>query len=60
MVDKMVAWTNEYAELYLTPEDQKPKGREWLWQLTLRRELYAYFAVVIHMGLIIELAIKDY
>src|ERR1700722_10674345 len=56
----MVAWINKYVELHPTPEDQKLKGRERLWQPTLRRELYAYFAIIIHMGLVIEPAIKDY
>ena len=56
----MVVQTNKYTELHLTLEDQKLKGRERLWQPTSKRELYAYFAVVIYIGLVIKPAIKDY
>ena len=30
------------------------------WQPTCRKELYAYFGVLIYMGITIELAIEDY
>ena len=56
----MVEWTNKYAELRRPPEENCPKGKERPWKPTLRRELYAYFAVVISMGITIEPAIEDY
>jgi len=56
----MVEWTNKYAELHQPLEEKCPKGKERPWKPTLRRELYAYFAVVISMGITIELTIEDY
>jgi hypothetical protein len=59
-VDKIAEWTNKYAELYQPLEDNCPKGKERPWKPTSRRELYAYFAVVISMGITIEPTIEDY
>ena len=56
-MDKLVAWTNKYAELY-PPDKEKEHLR--LWQPTCKQELYAYFAVLIYIGITIESAIKDY
>src|SRR5436305_12818679 len=42
------------------PEGEAPEGRARPWFPTCRRELYAYFGVVIHMGITIEPAIEDY
>jgi hypothetical protein len=57
IMDKLVAWTNKHAELY-PPDKEKEHSR--LWQPTCKQELYAYFAVLIYMGITIESAIKDY
>ena len=56
-MDKLIEWTNKHAELY-----QLDKEAEHLrvWQPTCRQELYAYFGVLIHIGITIEPAIKDY
>ena len=53
-------WTNEYAETHPTPEDKALRGRPRKWIPTSRRELYAYFGVVIHMGITIEPVVEDY
>jgi len=53
-MDKIVVWTNEYAAAHLVPQDEAPKGRPRKWFPTSRQELYAYFRVVIHMGITIE------
>ena len=50
-------WINRYAELY--PLDEE-KENLCVWQPTCRQELYAYFEVLIYMGLTIEPAIEDY
>jgi len=60
MVDKIVEWTNKYVELHQPLKKKCPKGKERPWKPTLRRELYAYFAVVISMGITIEPIIEDY
>jgi hypothetical protein len=60
IMDKLVEWTNEYAELHPTPKEKAPKERAWPWQPTCREELYAYLAVLIHMGLTSESCIEDY
>jgi hypothetical protein len=57
IMDKLVAWTNEYVELY-PPDQEKEHPRAW--QPTCKQELYAYFAILIYMGITIELSIKDY
>ena len=56
-MDKLVAWMNKHAELY--PPDQE-KEHPCLWQPICKQELYAYFAVLIYMGIIIELCIEEY
>ena len=57
IVDKLVEWINKHTELYpLDKEKENPR----VWQPTCRQELYAYFGVLIYMGLTIEPAIKDY
>jgi len=59
MVEKIVEWTNEYAELHQPAEEERPMGRERPWKPISREELYAYFAVVISIDITIEPAIKD-
>jgi hypothetical protein len=56
-MDKLVEWTNKHAELYLLDEE-----KEYLrvWQPICKQELYAYFSVLIYMGITIESCIKDY
>jgi len=56
-MDKLVEWTNKYAELY-PPDEETAHLRAW--QPTCREELYAYFGVLIHIGITIESAIEDY
>jgi len=55
-MDKLAEWTNKYAELY--PAEETEFTRKW--KPTDRQELYAYFGVLIHIGITIESAIKDY
>ena len=50
-------WINKHVELY--PPDKKKENLR-VWQPICRQELYAYFRVLIYIGLTIELAIKDY
>ena len=57
IMDKLVEWTNEHAELY-PPNEELEHPRAW--QPTCKQELYAYFAVQIHMGITIESCIEDY
>ena len=54
-MDKLAEWTNKHAELYPLDTDQARA-----WQPTCKQELYAYFAVQIHMGITIESCIEDY
>jgi hypothetical protein len=60
MLDRMATWTNTYAEANPPLEEDAPEGKPRPWLPTCRQELYAYFAVVIHMGITIEPAIEDY
>ena len=57
IMDKLVAWTNEYIELYPLNEETEHLRA---WQPTCKQELYAYFAVLIYMGITIESSIEDY
>ena len=57
IVDKLVKWINRYTKLYPL---NKEKENLYIQQLIYRQELYAYFKVLIYIGLTIELAIKDY
>ena len=50
-------WTNKHAELYPSHEETE-HARPW--QPTCKEELYAYFGVLIHMGITIESCIEDY
>ena len=57
IMDKLVEWTNEHAELYpLDEEAEHPRP----WQPTCKQELYAYFTVQIHIGITVESCIEDY
>jgi Transposase IS4 len=57
IVDKLVEWTNKYAELHLS-DGKRLQARRW--QPTYREELWAYFGVLIHIGLTHESSIEDY
>ena len=57
IMDKLVTWMNKHTKLYPSDED---KGHPRAWQPTCKQELYAYFAVLIHMGITIKSSIKDY
>ena len=57
IMDKFVEWTNKYAELY-PPDKEKEHPRAQ--QLIYKQELYAYFSVLIYIGITIELCIEDY
>lgn len=50
-------WINKHTELYLS---YKETEHARLWQPTYKEKLYAYFGVLIHIGITIELCIKDY
>jgi len=56
-MDKLVERINKHVELY-PPDEEVEYLRTW--QLICRQELYAYFGVLVHMGITIEPAIKDY
>jgi len=50
-MDKLAEWINKYAELHpLNDAGEKLWAR--LWQLICKEELWAYFGVLIYMGLI--------
>ena len=57
IIDKLIEWTNKYIELYPVEKEAKFTYR---WKLTNRQELYAYFGVLIYIGITIESSIKDY
>jgi Transposase IS4 len=59
-MDKIVTWTNEFAELHRTPEEKQLKHRARPWKPTYRAELYAYLGILIHMGLHGEPMIEGY
>ena len=56
-MDKLVKWINKYTELH--PSNNVDK-RARPWQPTCKEELWAYFGVLIHMGLIHKSSIEDY
>ena len=58
-MDKLIEWINKYIKLYLLNNVGK-KLQACLWQLIYKEELWAYFGVLIYIGLIQELFIKDY
>ena len=58
-MDKLAEWTNKYAELHPS-NDAGEKLRACLWQLICKEELWAYFGVLIYIGLTQESSIKDY
>ena len=56
-MDKLVEWINKYVELYPAEEEAE---FAYKWKPIDRQELYAYFGVLIHMGITIESSIEDY
>ena len=59
IMDKLAEWTNKYAELHPS-NDAGEKLRACLWQLICKEELWAYFGVLIYIGLTQESSIEDY
>ena len=57
IIDRLIEWTNKYIELYLLDKENK---HLCLQQLIYKEELYAYFRVLIYIGITIKLCIKDY
>ena len=57
IMDKLIEWTNTYAELH--PPKNKPEQPR-VWQPTCKQELYAYLAVLIHIGITTKSSIEDY
>ena len=60
MMDKLVEWLNDYTEAHVPSDEDALMGRACPWQPISREELYAYFRVLIHMGITSESAIEDY
>ena len=60
ILERIVEWTNKYTETHLILEDKAPRGRPRKWIPISRRELYVYFSVVIHMGIMIKPVVEDY
>ena len=60
ILERMVEQINKYVETHLTLEDKALRGRPKKWIPMSRRELYAYFSVVIYIGIMIELVVEDY
>jgi len=58
MVEKMVRWMNEYAMDYQPSKEDVLLGCAW--RPINRRELYAYFGVVIYIGVVVQPLIKAY
>ena len=58
LMDLIVYHTNTHANM-LYPKDT-PKGNPRRWKPTSRQEIYAYFGVLIYMGIHKEPAIEDY
>ena len=59
-MDKLVEWTNQFAELHQPSDKEAPKGCPRPWKPTSRTELYAYFGTLIHMGITAESSVEDY
>ena len=57
-MDKLAEWTNKYTELHPS-NDAGEKLRAHPWQPTCK-ELWAYFGVLIRIGLTQESSIEDY
>ena len=58
-MDKLVKWTNEFAELH-QPSDKEALRCPQSWKPTSRTELYMYFGTLIHMGITAESSVEDY
>ena len=56
-MDKLIEQINKYAKLY---SSDKKAEHLYLQQLIYKQELYAYFRVLIYIGITIESCIKDY
>jgi len=56
----VVGYTNTYAEAHPVSKKDAPLGKQRSWLPTCMQELYAYFGVVIHMGITTEPAVEDY
>lgn len=60
IIDKMVEWTNKYIVMHPIPKEKALKGRPRKWKPISKLELYAYFRVIIYIGITIEPAVEDY
>jgi len=60
ILDKMAGWINAFVEAHTVSEKDTPRGKQRPWLPTCRQELYAYFGVMIYIGITIELAVEDY
>ena len=60
IMDRLVEWTNTYAGLHPAKEDEGHPEHPRKWTRTCKEELYAYLAVLIHMGISAEPCIEDY
>ena len=56
-MDKLIKQINKYIKLYLLDKKIEHPHTQ---QLICKEELYAYFSVLIYIGITIELYIKDY
>lgn len=60
IMDKLVEWTNQFAELHRPSDKEAPLGNPRAWEPTSRTELYAYFGTLIYMGITTESCVEDY
>ena len=60
LLDQLVEFTNRNAELYPTPPEYQLKDSPRAWKLIYRKELLAYLAVLLYMGIYSEPLIEDY
>lgn len=60
LLDELAVYTNQAAERYYSSENGPQSQHVRGWRETSRQELYAYFGVVIYMGIHKEPAITDY
>ena len=59
-MDKLVKWTNTYTKLHPAKEDKGHPEHPHKQTRTYKEKLYAYLAVLIHMGISTEPYIEDY
>jgi hypothetical protein len=57
IINKLAKWINKHVKLF-PPDEEKKYLR--LWTPTCKEKLYAYFSVLIYIGIIIKSTIEDY